>query len=612
MRKYHDNRTIIKRCSKKKIIQPIDFYFSEFISEKNSIIMLIAACLSYESRNGKTFLSIDYFKNHCFFSNKNKNLIKKILNSLGKITNWLLELSQSHAVSDGSSITPLILYKNKLYLYKMWKAEKNILKILYLRNNLNNINIEKFSKILKILFPQNNDNMQKIAVTLSLLRNILFIIGSPGTGKTTTIIKIIIALIKNTKNKIKIQLAAPTGKAASRLNDILQDKMLNILLDKKEQKNIPSIAITLHKLFNIKQISYKNIFNKINLLKLDVLIIDESSMIDLLMMEHIFFALSKETKIIFIGDHHQLPPIETGSILKDLCYYANDGYSPEIIFKLQKINKYIKLKTNNTQSAFISNSICVLKENHRFHKNSGIHIFANAIHKNEHNVIKKIFTNKIPNIVYYNIKNNLQYKNMISQIIKKYKKYWILINQKENMKSIINQFQKYQVLCLLKNGMFGVTGLNEQLEYNMHQKKIIQYYNINHKNWYIGKPIIITKNNKYLDLYNGNIGITNMSKKNILQVSFLENKNSIKNIPVHILQDYETAWALTVHKAQGSEFNHTILVLPNTIVKIFNKDLLYTAATRSKEKLSIYGEKKIFFNIFFKMKNIEKVNKLII
>lgn len=587
----------LKNAVKNKIIRPIDFYFSQFITKTNPIVMLVSACISYENSHGYIFLPMVYFKKNYFFSNFNKELTETIVNILGKNIDWSLELIKHTSVSNGSIPTPLVLFENKIYFYKMWKSEKNIFNCLYERNFMNQINIKTCSKILDKIFPEKEKNIQKIAVALTLINNITFITGGPGTGKTTTIIKIIIALIKNSTKPIKIQLSAPTGKAAKRLNKILQDNSFNIYLNQKEKKYIPLNAVTIHQLLRIEKISQKPFFNKKNYLDTDVLIIDETSMIDILVMEKIFFSISKLTKIIFLGDHNQLPPIEYGSIFKHICYYANNQYSLKYSLILKELTKYTVFHLNKTK-IFINDNICILKKIYRFNKNSGIDILSNAILRNKKLIFNSLFKNMIKNVFFYETNNLLQYKNMIKIIILNYTNYWEKINNRKNIKEIITTFQDYQVLCILRESIFGVNFLNKVLEETMNTKNIIKYFYIDQKIWYVGKPIIITQNNKLLELYNGDIGITNISNTGNFQVSFLEKDDNIKNIPVNILNNYESAWAITVHKSQGSEYSNVALILPNFNSKILTKDILYTATTRCKEKLYIFTNKKIFTNIF--------------
>ncbi|QIQ42175.1 MAG: exodeoxyribonuclease V subunit alpha [Buchnera aphidicola (Microlophium carnosum)] len=595
---------LLKQAVKFKIIRPIDFYFSQFITQKNTIIMLVAACISYESSQGHIFLPIQYFEKNCFFSSLNEKFIKKILFFLEKKIDWSAELLKHKSIGNGKLPTPLVLYKNKIYLYKMWKAKNNIFNYLYTKNKKNRINQEKCSKILNNLFPQHNINFQKIAVALTLINRISFITGGPGTGKTTIILKIIIALIKSSKKVIKIQLSAPTGKATTRLNEIIKNNIFDLYLSEQEKHSLPSRAITIHQLLGIQKISQNSFFNKNHLLDLDILIIDEISMVDILMMEKILFSVSSNTKLIFIGDSNQLRPIESSSILKKICSYANDGYSLQTVINIEKLTQYKLSKNTNTKKTnFISDSICVLKKNYRFNKSSGIYILSHAICNKKIKIIESLFNNLIKNVSFYENNSVKKYEKMIQNISLNYKNFWDKVYQKATMKEIIESFKDYQTLCVLHDGLFGVNVLNKKLEGNMYKKNIIKYFYINGQEWYIGKPIMITNNNKYLDIFNGEIGITNINKNGILQVSFLKQNNIVNNIPVTILRKYKTAWAITVHKSQGSEFINTSLILPNSHLNILNKDILYTGVTRSRKMLSIFSEKEVFIKTFLKNTN---------
>ncbi|QIQ41459.1 MAG: exodeoxyribonuclease V subunit alpha [Buchnera aphidicola (Aphis urticata)] len=598
-------KNVLKNLVKNKVIRIIDFIFSQFISKENDIIMLVAACISFESNNGYLFLSLQYFKKHNFFSTNNKKTIKKILFILKKQKiNWSLELSNHHAFSNGEIITPLVFVEKKIYLYKIWKSEKNILQYLYKQKIYNKLNLEHF-KFLQELFPKTEYNAQKVAVVLSLINQIIFILGGPGTGKTTTIIKTIIALTRYAKKNITIQLSAPTGKATSRLTTILHDSQILNLYESQEEKNKFLLEpVTVHQLLGISKISDKIFFNKHNPLNIDVLIIDEVSMIDILMMNNILSSIKQNTKVIFIGDPHQLSPIGIGSILKKIYNYAGYGYSLETISLLKQITQYKNVynKENKNNTCLISDKICVLKKNYRFKKNSEIHMLSTAINHNKKEIFIKLFNNLMENIFFNEINCTNQYEKMIETIICYTQEYWNKIKQKEHIKEIIKTFQKHQILCIVKDGIFGVNSINKILEKVMYGKNIIKkYFDINNQIWYIGKPVIINKNNKYLNLSNGEIGITHLDNQNKLQVCFLKN-NNIQYIPVNLLENYTTAWCITVHKSQGSEFDHITLILPDKNLEILNKAILYTAITRSRKKLSIFSNKQIF------IKTVKKQN----
>ncbi|WP_348769383.1 exodeoxyribonuclease V subunit alpha [Buchnera aphidicola] len=593
-------KKLLRDLEKKKIIRMIDVVFSQFISKKNNIIMLVAACVSFESNNGYLYLPLEYFKKNNFFSTKNPKIIKKILFILNqKKINWHLELLNHHAFNNGNIVTPFVFVQRKIYLYKIWKAKKNIFQYLNQKQTSTKFHLIKNYKFLDELFPSRIYNSQKIAIALSLINQILFILGGPGTGKTTTIITIIIALIKYSEQNIKIQLSAPTGKATERLIEILNNhyKFLNLYLSKEQIKCSLLKPVTIHQLLGISKISDRIFFNETHPLNVDVLIIDEVSMIDILMMNNIFLSTKKNTKIIFIGDHNQLSPIGIGSILKKIYNYSSHGYSLETTYFLKKITKYSNIynKENKNNTFLISDKICILKKNYRFQKNSGIYIISNAIYQYKEKVFIQLFKNLIQNVLFYEINFENQYKDMIEKIIFYNKRYWDKIDKKENIKEIIKIFKKHQTLCVLREGLFGVNNINKILEKTMHKKNIIKkFFLIKNQMWYIGKPIIINKNNKYLNLSNGEIGITHLNYENKLQVFFLKNNDSIKCIPIDLLEHYETAWCITVHKAQGSEFDNITLILPNKNSEILNKEILYTAVTRSRKKISIFSNKKIF------------------
>ncbi|QCI23968.1 exodeoxyribonuclease V subunit alpha [Buchnera aphidicola (Macrosiphoniella sanborni)] len=597
---------LLKDAVNKNIIRPIDLYFAEFIEKKNNIIILVAACISYESNQGHISLPIKYFQKNLFFSSSNKKFIKNILIILKKKINWEDELLKHPSISYGLIPTPLVLYKKKIYLYKMWKAENNIFNYLLKNNITNKINRKKLSIILNNLFPSKRIDFQKIAVANTLINNITFIFGGPGTGKTTTILKIIIALIKNSKKILKIQLSAPTGNATTHLSEIINNNIFDIYLSQKEKKSLLFSPKTIHKLLAIHEISQKSFFNQNNQLDLDVLIIDEISMVDIFLMEKILCAVSKNTKLIFIGDYNQLRPIESGSILRHIILNICNNSNRKNIINIEKITGY-KLCRNITKKIemLISCNICILKKNYRFKKKSGIHLLSNAIINKNMHIIQKVFNNTIDNVRFYNINSIQEYQNMIEKISFQYIYFWKKIHKKNKIKEIIQAFQNHQTLCILNHGIFGINILNKKIEENMHNKKIIKYLYINEEPWYIGKPILITKNNQYLNIFNGNIGITNINKYGILQVSFLKENDTIHSIPVKILKNYKTAWAITIHKSQGSEFINTTLIVPNIYSSFLNQDIIYTGVTRTKKNLNIFGNKDVFIKSI-----LNKINEI--
>lgn len=595
--------SLLNQALKKKIINDIDFYFATYVATENQPeIMLAAVCVSYTANCGHVCLPIFDLENKLVFPKKEKKFTNKLWNLAGNPKNWTKILLNSSMVSYDTHLTPLVLLENNLYLNYLWQAEKKV-SLFILNNKKEKINIKLSKTTLKSLFNEKNDNFQKIAVAMTMIWKIIFIIGGPGTGKTTVVAKILLALIRISKINIKIKLTAPTGKSTARLSESLTYALKKVKLNPLEKNMLPKHAVTLHTLLGITEKNKKPFFNTNNLLNVDVLIIDESSMIDLLLMEKLINALPKKTKVIFLGDINQLPPVEPGSILKDIYNNYHYAYSQKTAKILENITECKINTTDNLSSNNINDSICILKKKYRFNSTSNISELEEDLNKNKLNLVNKIFFNKYKNVVHHEINDKKEYINMIKNIIKGYIQYLNYVKKDQNIKNIMEKFNEYRVICAIKNGIYGIKKINIFIEETMEKMNLIEFIQINNNTWYIGKPILITKNNKSLGLFNGDIGITLLDNKKILKVFFILPYDNIKIIPIELISEYETTWAMTIHKSQGSEFEHTVLILPNKDQKILTKELFYTAITRARNKLTIYSKKKILFKII-KKKNV--------
>ncbi|WP_343182949.1 exodeoxyribonuclease V subunit alpha [Buchnera aphidicola (Neophyllaphis podocarpi)] len=568
---------LLKKAAKKSIINYIDIYFAESICNiENKKIFISIVCLSYNFQKGNSCLPISKIHPKLF---NNNNLIKKIFNIIGNNIDWNLKLKNSQIIGDKKNFLnkPIILNNKKLYLNKIWKEEVKIFEFIKKNININTkINNKKYNKIIyKLSNNENYDLTQKKAISIALKRKITFIIGGPGTGKTTIIFTILKYFIKLSKPNTKIKLLAPTGKATFRLKESIKN---SIKLDKSLNKKIINYKIeTIHKfLEENKKNEKENIINKkkefLNII--DLIIIDESSMVDLYIISKLLNIINRDTKIIFVGDPNQLYPVKHGSFLKDISYFYN----------------IVKKQNNN----FIRNNICKLKENYRFSSKSDIHNLAIAIHNKEIHKIYKIINKKNSKIIFFDIKSDYEYKNTITNIVNNYKLYWLCVKNELNPKKIIKIFNQNKVLCMMRIGKLGIKKINKKIEKQMINEHIIQYEKIN--DWYIGKPIMIIKNNNELKLSNGDIGITIKDKNQEMSVFFIKN-NNIKKVKTYLINEYETAWAITVHKSQGSEFENISLIIPEKFSNFLTKELIFTAVTRAKKTVSIYSTKKILNKI---------------
>jgi len=596
---------LLKKAISRKIICPLDYFFCCSVAQKESQkIMLLSACIHYWIRMKHTCLPISYFEEQkIFYKKENNALIKKIWKTANLSKNFKPEIFKSSIISNGNRATPLIFLNEKIYFYKTWIAEKKIFKFISQSNNIKIKQLTSIKEKIITLLKKCTENSQKIAIILSTIKKITFIIGGPGTGKTTIVSNILEVMMTISKKKIKIQLAATTGKAANHLTESIKKCMLNIPLFKNNKRILISPAITLHRLLKINNIQNTYSDKKNTVLDIDILIIDESSMIDIFVMEKLIDNISKKTRIIFLGDHNQLPSINCGHVLKDIYSYYKHGYSENIIKIINYFNIFEINHVNSYKFSNINDKICILTKNYRFNIKSNIFKVSKKIIQNTSNNFKKLFLNNYRDIKFYSLKTKDDYKKMISKLVENYENYWNILKEKNMPLNAILNFKKYRLMCIFKNGPFGVEGLNKEIEKRMKKLKFIQNNDVNSKEIYFGQPILILKNNYTIKLYNGDVGVIMYDHNKELKAFFCNHKEKTRSIPINLLPKFQTNWATTVHKTQGSEFYHSTLVLPNFDSEILTKELIYTAVTRPKKKLTVYSSKKIF------LRSIQKETK---
>lgn len=585
---------------------PDDYNYNNI---KNIVLIISSAFLSAYVRAGHTCLPIYLLTSKMFLKNYYPTLNYKNQKKIERLTqdDWLNLLFSSSAVSNGTQTTPLVLEHNKLYLHRMWKDENTVAQFFNhsLSKKINLIQKNKIISILNTLFFSSSYkqvNWHKIATAISLIHSRIIISGGPGTGKTSVISKIITALLLY-KNDLRIQVTATTGKASIILTHACSKIINNLKLLLNHKGHIPTLkASTLHSLLGLRLYNKINQYDySINKLNLDYLIIDESSMISLSILSKLIAVLPKHIKIIFLGDHYQLYSVEPGSIFQDICRFSHFNYSLQRQHELTELTGYKITPTINHSTTQCNNyntiidGICILKQNYRFHQSSGVGQLANSIKLGDYNQSLSILTSKTyTDLNYSQITKEIDYISMITNCAKKYHEYLhILKNKPMSIIKIIKKFNEYKILCALKNGVFGIKKLNFYIEHSLNHAGLIKF---NQTELYIGKPIMILHNDPSLGVYNGDIGILLPNSQNNLSAYFLDPINEIKVIQINQLPLYETCFAITIHKAQGSEFKNISIILPNEYTPILTRELIYTAVTRTHQYLSLYSTKDILIN----------------
>ncbi|MRS89507.1 exodeoxyribonuclease V subunit alpha [Enterobacteriaceae bacterium RIT714] len=580
---------LLLEAVEQRVLRRLDAQFAMMVaSDDEPAVMLAAALLSRDAGEGHVCLPLSRLT----VDDKTAAPLQACFALLGDAVDWAHELRRSPAVSTGDIPSPLILCAERLYLNRMWRNERAVARFFTDINQPLPYDAEQLRQTLNALFGDAESvNWQKVAAAVALTRRIAVISGGPGTGKTTTVAKLLAALIQmQGEQKVRIRLAAPTGKAAARLTESLGGALQKLGLTDDQRKLFPSEASTLHRLLGAQPGSQRLRYHAGNPLHLDVLVVDEASMIDLTMMSRLIDALPPHARVIFLGDRDQLASVEAGAVLGDICHYASQGYTAQRAHELSQLTGCVIEGNNDALAGALRDSLCLLQQSYRFGSDSGIGQLAAVVNRGDRQGIRAVLSGAFEDIEKKQLQTGEEYLAMLNDALQGYQRFLLSVQQHDAPEAVIAAFGEYQLLCALREGPFGVKGLNERLEQTLAQRrKIVRQP---HSRWYEGRPVMISRNDSALGLFNGDIGIA-LDRGQGLRVWFQMPDGSVKSFLPGRLPEHETAWAMTVHKSQGSEFDHAVLILPAQLSPVVTRELVYTAITRARSRLSLYADDRL-------------------
>lgn len=525
--------------------------------------------------------------------------------------------------SESNGDLPLVFENGNLYLQRYYHYELALAEMIKSRvQEVTQFDNKVAASLFEQLFEANvagQIDWQKVAVCIAASRRFSMITGGPGTGKTTTVAKLLCFLhglhqADSNSNlgftsKLKIQLVAPTGKAAARMADSLSNA--RSILPEALQAALNVDAGTIHRLLGSRPHSVTFRHNSNNKMHIDVLIVDEASMVDLPLMCKLFEALPSYTRVVLLGDPNQLASVEAGSVLSDICNAAissagNVQYCLNTQQKLlQCTGEKITEEYSNPSATPIQNAMVKLLKSHRFNPNGGIGKLANAIvsgdAKSTVAILNKGYADidwQRINVAYTTEKSSheIRQKQLVTPRVAMAVDYFNAVHN-SNIKLAFELLQGQQVLCSQRSGSWGVTAINRVIELELAKQGLID---LNHRD-YAGRPIMLTQNDHSLGLYNGDIGIVmpDQNQSGLQKVWFNMPSGELQGFLINRLPVYETVYAMTVHKSQGSEFPHVYLCLSEYTssegTKGTSRELLYTGLTRAKDKFVLFADERIVY-----------------
>ncbi|MFQ3177571.1 MAG: exodeoxyribonuclease V alpha subunit [Pseudoalteromonas tetraodonis] len=504
---------------------------------------------------------------------------------------------------------PLQLFNQRLYFSRLAGYEQTLAqRLLTMSERQLNIDDAVLAQLLTRYFPDDPSidiDWQKVACAIAATKGFSVITGGPGTGKTTTVTKLLAILQSLYKAApLSIKLVAPTGKAAARLTEsILGAK--NKLNEIPDEINalIPQSAQTIHRLLGVKPFTNKFRHDKSNPLHVDVLIIDEASMVDLSLMAKLIEALPDHARLILLGDKDQLASVDTGSVMSDLCQGLVLGQTPRYSkVRCEQLNTLcfngtVKLNAQ-TQSEFkLADCIAFLQHSYRFDAQSGIGQLALAVNTNDRGILNYVEQHSTQGhfsdvILDYDFVST-PIEKLINSAASHYGDYLTLIAQGASVAKVHEAFARYQLLAAVREGDYGVNSLNQRIERVLQQQGLISV-NPNQRH-YTGMPIMISQNDYQLKLFNGDIGILMPDDSGQLKALFIDEQGNERAFSPARLPAHDKVYVMTIHKSQGSEFSYTAMVLPplkQASVGI-NRQLVYTGITRAKQTFELVADKKV-------------------
>ena len=590
---------LLQQAVELRLLRSLDVQFALLLADDTQPARLLAAAfLSAEAGEGHVCLPLSQLSREGLFNGRYPELAQAIWLAAGEPQDWMQVMAGWPALINSNSnssekVAPIVLSDGRLYLHRLWHNEGQVAHFFQAQSATQQFASETVREVLDNLFGTEPDNWQKIAAAVALTQKTAVISGGPGTGKTTTVAKLLAALIRLSHGALRIQLAAPTGKAAARLTESLGKALQKLPVSDIERQRFPAEATTLHRLLGAQPETQRLRYHAGNLLHLDVLVVDEASMVDLGMMANLIAALPPQARVIFLGDRDQLASVEAGAVLGDICRCAEAGYSVARAAQLSALTGCHVEGHDDASAPAVRDAICLLRKSYRFDANSGIGKLAAAVNAGEPKAVEAAFNAGFSDISRQPLNDGEAYQAMLTEIAEGYRPFLRLVNQRAQPAEILAAFGRYQLLCALREGPFGVQGLNQRIEQKLMQLQLIRRPQGGSR-WYQGRPVMVTRNDSALGLFNGDIGITLFDDEGLLKVFFPLPDGSIKAVQPSRLPAHDTAWAMTVHKSQGSEFDHTALVMPAQFLPVLTRELIYTAITRARKQLTLYSDEGVF------------------
>ena len=514
---------------------------------------------------------------------------------------WPIELAASALVSvgvdTGADDRPLRLVGTNLYLDRYWREEGQLATDLleFAADASSVVDEDVLADGLARLFPVETGSRQSLAAASAVLRRFAVVAGGPGTGKTTTVARIMALLCEQAAAAGTpaplVALAAPTGKAAARLEEAVheQARTLSVSSDLRAQL-LSAGAMTLHRLLGRRPGSYSRFrHDRANKLPHDVVIVDESSMVSLSLMTRLVEAIRPTARLVLVGDPGQLTSIEAGAVLADVVGPAVGGprFTASTRERLERISGAPVPFDPPPDAAPLADSIVVLDRVHRY--GTGIAAVADAIRDGDGDRAVAALSHGGDDVIWIPVDagetEGVAALDVVRTEAVSAGRAAFEAARDGNARDALSALTTFRILCAHRRGTHGVAAWLSRVEGWLTQE--VEGFAADTA-WYPGRPLLVTANDYVLRLYNGDTGVVVTTDEGHPTAAFARG-DEITTFRPGRLTGVDTVYAMTIHKSQGSQFRTAAVVLPESSSQILTRELLYTAVTRAEARLIVVG-----------------------
>ncbi len=541
--------------------EAIDRFFADFIrridGRQSPLVWAAAWLVSRATREGHTCIDL--------LDPATQALAQALTDGVGA-AGWVETLAGSRVVGTPQEKTPLVLdARRRLFLRRYWEYEQRLARALTARaHRTTDPDILRLEEGLKRLFPppDGGTDWQALSARVALTRSLCVISGGPGTGKTSTVVKILALLLEHYP-ALRVALCAPTGKAADRLQSAVAASAARLPVAEGVRGRIPREAQTLHRLLGF--IPGRTTFrhNALRRLPHDVVVVDEASMVDLALMTRLLDALREDCRLIILGDRDQLSSVEAGSVFGDICDAAR-GHVPE-----------------DPDSPGLGGCMVELRHTWRFGDKGGIGRLSAAVRDADAASLWSVLQAGAGEVTARELPRDLA--GALAPLVCETWRPFFRANREEEYLAIL---ERRCILSPVHKGPCGVENLNALIRHILAGEGLVEAEGLH----YHGRPIMITANAYDLGLFNGDVGlILKDEDTGELRAVFAVPGGPLRRISPARLPEHETVYAMSVHKSQGSEFDEVLLVLPQADTPVLTRELVYTGITRARKRVELWG-----------------------